>query len=118
MNNGRDKLITLIVIVLFGLLMVWVVPQINAWAAAEGSNVIECEAGARVIQLAEGRIRVIGDCNGVPPRAGDPVRPDYVEIELVGDPAYEYAYPVPEPPYPYIDNPCDKNWTYGQECKP
>jgi len=116
----KDKLITLTVVVLFGLFLAWAAPQINAWAAAEGSNVIECEAGAKVIQLAEGRLRIIGECQGVPPRADyAPVRPDnYVDIELVGDPAYNYPYPVPDEPYPYIDNPCDDLWHWGQECNP
>jgi len=111
----KDKLIVITCIVVFGLILAWAAPQINAWAAAEGSNVIECEAGAKVIQLAEGRIRVIGDCNGVPPRAGEPVRPDG---EPETGPAYEYAYPVPDEPYPYIDNPCDRDWYMGQECEP
>lgn len=115
----RDKLITLTVIVLFGLLLAAVAPRVNALAAelGRGSKVIECAAGYKLEPLQDGGVRIRGMCAVVVGEKDDegPVRPD---TEPETGPNYEYPYPVPDQPYPVIDNPCDRDWAYGQECNP
>lgn len=117
----RDKLITLTVIVLFALFLAWAAPQVDALAASMGNShkVIECAAGYDLQALPDGGVRIAGLCAVVKGDNGqEPVRPDYVEIELVGDPVYEYPYPVPEPAYPEPeDNECTVPWIWGESCE-
>lgn len=115
----RDKLITVTVILLFALLLAAVAPRVNALAAemGKGGKVIECAAGYKLEQLPDGGARISGMCAVVRSDSedGGPVRPDG---QPETGPSYDYAYPVPDEPYPYIDNPCDRDWYMGEECNP
>lgn len=98
----------------------------GGWGRAEGKSdgkraTIECEAGAEVVEIGEGRIRVIGTCEV---EGGDvegcPVRPEDDEATVVYSP-YD-AYPEPAYPYPEVypdpgDGKCEMAWIYGQECE-
>lgn len=119
--DGRGK-IGKFLVVIGVMVMVWM--AVGAWnllhaepvQAAKGEQVrVECERGAVVALLEDGRLRIVGVCKIL--NAGDegPVRPDG---EPETGPFYEYPYPVPDEPYPYIDNPCDRDWAYGVECQP
>lgn len=107
MKTQKIDLIVLTCVLVLVVLFSAVAP---ALARDERNSVIECEAGAEVIQLAEGRIRVIGNCSGV-----EPVRDDEPTIvyspydEVYPDPGVE-VYPDPG------NNECNVAWIWGESC--
>lgn len=106
----KTRKIDLIMLTLVLVLLVLFVAVAPALARDERNSVIECEAGAEVIQLSEGRIRVIGNCSGV-----EPVRDE--EPTIVYSP-YDEVYPDPEVEvYPDPgNNACDIPWLWGESC--
>lgn len=107
MSKDKNVILSLIVVILFGILWFAMLPAVTAWGA--GYRTVECEPGYTITYLVDGRLRVEGICQGM-----EPTRPNMEPDE----PVYNYPYPVPDEPYPFIDNPCDRDWAYGDECAP
>lgn len=108
MSKDKNVFIGLIAVVLFGVMWFAMFPKIMAYAAEQArQDVIECEAGYILEYLADGGVRITGDCAAM---KAEPDEPD--------EPVYNYPYPVPDA-YPSPDDTtCDTRWSYGQECAP
>lgn len=116
----RNRLIVLTVILGLAILATAIFPGVVAVAKAQ-QNTIVCEKGYELTVLADGRVKIVGEC-GLEDAKECPIRPD--DNTIVYSP-YDEAYPEPDNPYPEVypepyDAPeaCLIPWLYGQECNP
>jgi hypothetical protein len=110
---NKKNLLLVTILLALGLLAVAVSPVINALANNNQKNMVECEAGYEIVQLSNGRIRIVGDCS-VKNEQYSPTRPDNDVIESPSDKdPYPEIYPYPEVEYPPE---CIVRWIYGQPC--